>query len=217
MTVATINAIDTASNEEIEITIEDKALIAEEGWATVYRATLSPSGETVAIKQVIETTRYKVCLAVFEMGRLIEKHRELELMRLIPPHENIIRLRYCAIEPDPTEETARLLMLFIEYLPTTLNHLIQDHASGMEMSLVQVYSKQLLSALAHLACLNIVHRDILPRNILIDPVQQKLKLADFGCAKIVTPEIANHPTVGTWQYRALELLFGATHYGPEAG
>ena len=148
---------------------------------------------------------------------LIEKHRELELMRLIQPHESTIRLRYCAVEPDPTEETSRLLTLFMDYLPTNLHHLIQDHASGMETSLIQVYSKQLFSALAHLASLNIVHRDLHPRNILIDPVQQKLKLADFGCAKVVTPEVPNHPTVGTWQYRALELLFRATHYGPKAG
>jgi len=66
MTVATINATDTASNEEIEITVEAEALIAKDGWATVYRAKLSPSGETVAIKQVRETPRYKVCPAVFE-------------------------------------------------------------------------------------------------------------------------------------------------------
>jgi serine/threonine protein kinase len=138
-------------------------------------------------------------------------------MRLIPPHENIIRLRYCAVEPDPTEEASRQLTLFMDYLPTNLQHLIQDHTNGMDTSFIQIYSKHLFRGLAHLASLNIVHRDVLPRNILIDPVQQTLKLADFGCAKVVTPEIPNHPTVGTWQYRALELLFRATHYGPKAG
>ena len=64
MTVATIKATDAATNEEIEIIVEAKALIAIGGWATVYRAKLFPSGETVAIKQVRETMQYKACPAV---------------------------------------------------------------------------------------------------------------------------------------------------------
>ena len=87
----------------------------------------------------------------------------------------------------------------------------------MSISLVQIYARQLLAGLSHLASLNIVHRDLLPRNILIDPTQQILKIADFGCSKIVNPEIPNYPNVGAWQYRALELLFGATRYSTKAG
>jgi serine/threonine protein kinase len=105
----------------------------------------------------------------------------------------------------------------MDYLPTNLQFVIQEHTIGMPLTLVQIYAKQLLFGLSQLASLNIVHRDLLPRNILIDPSQQILKLTDFGCAKIVSPEIPNYPNVGTWQYRAVELLFGATQYGPKAG
>jgi hypothetical protein len=60
MAVSVIKATDTSTNEELDITIVDKVLIAKGGWATVYRATLVPSGETIAIKQVRETKQYEV-------------------------------------------------------------------------------------------------------------------------------------------------------------
>src|SRR5436190_17304327 len=109
----------------------------------------------------------------------------MEVLRAIIPHDNIIRLRYFAVEPDPDEEHARKLTLFMDYLPSNLQFVIQKHPTGMSISLVQTYAKQLLAGLSHVASLNIVHRDLLPRNILVDPTQQILKLADFGCAKIV--------------------------------
>lgn len=132
-------------------------------------------------------------------------------------HENVVRLHYYAVQANVADADTRLLSLFMDYVPSNLQSLIQEHATGMPLELIRIYSKQLLSALAHLASQNIVHRDLIPRNILIDQDQKTLKLADFGCAKIVIPETPNHPHVGVWQYRAVELLFGATYYSSQAG
>lgn len=141
----------------------------------------------------------------------------MEILRALPPHENIVQLRYYAAEQESEDKNDRLLTLFMDYLPSNLHHVIREHATGMPLSLVQVYSRQLLGGLQHLAKHSIVHRDLLPRNILIDPDTKSLKLADFGCAKVITSDSPNHPTVGTFQYRALELLFGATIYNGKAG
>jgi serine/threonine protein kinase len=141
----------------------------------------------------------------------------MEILRAMKPHENIVRLHYYAEQADVTDHDTRLLTLFMDYLPSNLHTLIQDHATGIPLELIRVYSKQLLSGLAHLASQNIVHRDLVPRNILIDPERKILKLADFGCAKVVNPELLNHPHVGVWQYRGVELLFGATRYSSQAG
>lgn len=138
-------------------------------------------------------------------------------MRSLPPNENIVRLLYFTVEADAAAESTRLLTLFMDYLPTNLYSLIQQHSTGMSISLIRIYVRQLLSGLSHLASQSVVHRDLLPRNILIDPSRQVLKLADFGCAKIVTAGASNYPKVGSWQYRAVELLFGATHYDSKAG
>src|SRR5277367_4628239 len=125
----------------------------------------------------------------------------MEILRAMKPHENIVRLHYYAVQADVTEHDTRLLTLFMDYLSSNLHTLIQDHTtSGIPLELIRVYSKQLLSGLAHLASQNIAHRDLIPRNILIDQDQKTLQLADFGCAKVVNPESPNHPHVGVWQY-----------------
>jgi hypothetical protein len=53
-------AINAVSGEEVQLTVEDKTAIAQGGWATVYRAKLAPSGAAIAIKEVKETSQYKV-------------------------------------------------------------------------------------------------------------------------------------------------------------
>lgn len=198
----------------MQITITEKELIAKGGWASVYRAKLIPDGHVVAIKEIKETKQYKV--KSFKSCNSLQ-HREMEILRVLPPHENIVQLQLFSAEPMAGDEDGRLLTLFMDYLPTTLQDLIQDHSTGLPLSLVQIYAGQLFSALAHLSSRNIVHRDLLPRNVLIDPIEQTLKLADFGCAKVITPDSTNHSRVGSWQYRAIELLFGATHYTTKAG
>jgi hypothetical protein len=70
MTVSVIRATNAASNEEIEIIIDEKVFIARGGWATVYRAVLLPSREIIAIKQVTETRKYKVHHHILGTGRL---------------------------------------------------------------------------------------------------------------------------------------------------
>jgi len=43
---------------------------------------------------------------------------------------------------------------------------------------------QLMTALKHIHKHNLIHRDIKPENIFIDPRTKKLKVGDFGLAKI---------------------------------
>jgi protein involved in polysaccharide export with SLBB domain len=55
-----VTAIEVASGDNVEITVVQKEKVAQGGWATVYRAEISPGKETIAIKQVKETKLYKV-------------------------------------------------------------------------------------------------------------------------------------------------------------
>ncbi|KAJ3189084.1 hypothetical protein HK101_008939 [Irineochytrium annulatum] len=72
--------------------------------------------------------------------------------------------------------------------------------------------RQIVSAVAYLASLGIVHRDIKDENILIDD-HFNVKLIDFGSATF-----ADHSDglfLGTLQYAAPEVFEGRRHRGPE--
>ncbi len=71
---------------------------------------------------------------------------------------------------------------------------------------------QLLSAVAHIHRLRIIHRDIKPQNILITPALD-LKLADFGLSRnFKFPFSPYTPEVVTLWYRAPELMLGREIY-----
>lgn len=108
----------------------------------------------------------------------------------------------------------RLLIIIMEYVEGgDLGKLISDEAPFSE-DMVQVMSKQLLSALGYLHANNITHRDVKPDNILInslDPLD--VKLTDFGLSKMVDTEQTFLRTFcGTLLYCAPEVYTEYTEY-----
>jgi serine/threonine protein kinase len=60
-----------------------------------------------------------------------------------------------------------------------------EEKGAMPQKNVLLLTLQLFEALSYLHSLNICHRDVKPRNLLIDPMQKLLKLCDFGSAKVM--------------------------------
>ena len=73
------------------------------------------------------------------------------------------------------------------------------------------YSLQLLRGLAFIHSQNIIHRDLKPSNLLISPTR-RLKIADFGLARLQDDVRPMSHQVATRWYRAPELLYGARKY-----
>ena len=70
-----------------------------------------------------------------------------------------------------------------------------------------------MRALNYIHRLNVMHRDIKPQNLLIDPSCHILKVCDFGSAKKISPEEETSVSYITSRYyRAPELMFGARKY-----
>ena len=76
----------------------------------------------------------------------------------------------------------------------------------------KVYLYQTIKALDYVHQKRICHRDLKPDNLLIDPERLKLKLIDFGCAKVLVRGQPNVSYICSRYYRAPELMFGATEY-----
>lgn len=76
--------------------------------------------------------------------------------------------------------------------------------------MIKIYAYQIIRALAYIHGMNVVHRDIKPDNILID--NMFLKLCDFGSAKRILFGEESISYICSRNYRAPELILGATHY-----
>lgn len=104
----------------------------------------------------------------------------------------------------------------MDYIPTNV-YRIQHGFKKLEQQvhplLVKLYSYQLMRALNYIHRLNVMHRDIKPQNLLIDPSCHILKVCDFGSAKKISPEEETSVSYITSRYyRAPELMFGARKY-----
>ena len=95
-------------------------------------------------------------------------------------------------------------------LQCDLRRLLKDiniSHSGLSLSAVQSYCKQLLRALVVLRGLEMVHADIKPDNVLVSADYRRVKLCDFG-SSFKADEVERTPTVGSRYYRAPEIMMG---------
>ncbi|CAM8979610.1 unnamed protein product [Rhodiola kirilowii] len=164
----------------------------------VYQAKCLETGETVAIKKVLQDIRYK--------------NRESELMRVMD-HPNVVSLRHCF---STTSKDELFLNLVMEYVPESMYCVLMHYTNArkpMPLIFVKLYTYQIFRGLAYMhAVPKVCHRDLKPQNILVDPLTHQVKICDFGSAKVLVPGEANISYICSRYYRAPELIFDATEY-----
>lgn len=135
-------------------------------------------------------------------------------------HPNIVGL-LDLIPPTDTEESIDAYLV-MESMQSDLGRLIEskNELSDAHISLI-VY--QLLLAIEHVHSSNIIHRDVTPRNVLIN-ADSSVKLCDFGLSRgfqegegegnIELDNLMTEYVVSRW-YRAPEVVLCPGTYGPE--
>lgn len=168
-------------------------------FGVVFQAKCLETGETVAIKKVLQDKRYK--------------NRELQIMRVLD-HPNVVRLKHWFF--STTNKNELYLNLVLEYVPETVYRVAKHHSrmnQHMPLIHVQLYTYQICRALAYIhGVIGVCHRDIKPQNLLVNSHTHQLKLCDFGSAKMLVPGEPNISYICSRYYRAPELIFGATEY-----
>ena len=179
-------------------------------YGCVAAANYTEHGES----RVSRVVAIKKCKNIFSSRTLAKRTlREMRLLRVLSNHPNIIKLMLVLLPRYTT--TFNSLYLVFEMMETDLASIIRS-TQLLTDDHVRYFSVQLLRACDFLHQNHIVHRDIKPRNILVNG-DCTLRLADFGLGRIHNPDddsctVPMTSYVTTRWYRAPEILVGWEHY-----
>jgi len=177
---------------------EVKEILGMGGMGVVYRAFDRELGELVAIK----TLRPEV-LAADDRTALERFKQEIRLARKIA-HRNVVR----TYDLGEANGMYFLTMEFVE--GTSLKQLIEGRGR-LPVPVTLTIGKQLCRALEVAHEQGVIHRDIKPQNIVVDP-SGFLKVMDFGIARLALRQgrglTEKGTSVGTPDYMSPEQLMG---------
>jgi tRNA A-37 threonylcarbamoyl transferase component Bud32 len=188
--------------------LEVLEIIGQGGMGAVYKARQSKLARLVALKIIRPETADDPAFA----ERFTREARTLARLS----HANIVAIHdfgeFSVAQPDSGQ--SRTLYFFImEFVDgANLRELMQSGELQPAQSLAIV--PQICDALQYAHDEGIIHRDIKPENILIDR-RGRVKIADFGLAKLArqSPEnftlTGTHQVMGTPRYMAPEQMSGS--------
>ena len=167
-------------------------------YGVVVSARDTETGEMVAIKKIEKAFEHPT----FTKRTL----RELKILRLMH-HENIIGIK--TIQLPRTREEMDEIYVVSELMETDLSSVIRS-PQPLEDEHCQFFIYQILRGLKYLHSANVLHRDLKPRNLLVN-ASCDLKICDFGLARADLPNLRVRAAsmtdyVATRWYRAPEVL-----------
>lgn len=174
-------------------------LISKKGEGTfseVLKAQCIKTGQYVAIKCMKNT---------FESIDQVNNLREIQALRRLSPHPNIITL----LEVLYDQPSGRLALVF-ELMDMNIYELIRGRRHYVAEERIKNYMYQLMKSMDHMHRNGIFHRDIKPENILI--MDDCLKLADFGSCRGIYSKQPYTEYISTRWYRAPECLLTDGYY-----
>jgi cell division cycle 2-like protein len=200
--------------------------VSEGTYGVVWKARDLATNDIVALKQIkfhaAATDNYSTSTAssIWKEGFPVTALREINVL-LALSHENIVSVKEMVVG-DGLDKVFMVMEFFECDLKTAL---CQASTGGpLAQSELKGILQQILSGVAHMHSHWYMHRDLKPSNILVKMSSSRsgqtetggrIALADFGLARrFHDPAIAMTLPVVTLWYRAPELLFGETKYGP---
>ncbi|KAI0930029.1 hypothetical protein AcV5_006838 [Taiwanofungus camphoratus] len=172
-------------------------------FATVMKAMNRDDGQWYAIK-VIQTS--KINRTDTQSTTMNKFAREISILEGLQ-HPNICQLKEVFFE----EWTINLVLEFVRG-GDLLDYIIKNN--GLREPEAQHLTYQICDALAYIHDKGIAHRDLKPENVLLtDDMPPRIKVADFGLAKVIDSQTRLRTMCGTPIYLAPEVLLQQNNEG----
>lgn len=148
--------------------------------------------------EVLEGPREYVAKIPLFRGANAKFRLEAEICRRLSPHPGVVE------QVDTLEDDDKVILIQ-EYLS---GQTLEDMPTGeLPPTLMESLILQLIEVVAHAHQHRIMHRDIKPGNIFVQP-DATLKLLDFGAAKILKDKDISATMVGSRPFMAPEQIMG---------
>ena len=173
-------------------------ILGRGSFGTVF-SSMAPTGEPVAVKQVRINPS--------------EDNREIKILEML--HSPFCVTLLDSFFSTSSDGQTSYINIVTEIMPESLGRMIRNaHMIKQPVSpfLTKLFIYQLFAGLVHIHSLGVAHRDIKTDNCLVDPRKGKLKIIDFGSAKILEPGDSHASYIASRIYRAPELLLDCTSY-----
>ncbi|AAS52124.1 ADR204Wp [Eremothecium gossypii ATCC 10895] len=143
-------------------------------------------------------------IKVLKPVKMKKIYRELKILTNLTGGPNIIGL--LDIVQDPGSKIPALIFEEVK------NVEFRTLYPAFTLSDTQHYFKQLLIALDYCHSMGIMHRDVKPQNVMIDPTERKLRLIDWGLAEFYHPGVDYNVRVASRYHKGPELLVNLNQY-----
>lgn len=167
--------------------------IGRGAYSNVFKCVKPTTGEKCVIKQLKPIGKTKI-------------KREVLVLQTLKDGPNIVTLLDVVRDPETKKKRA---LIFEHIDEATDSKTLFPTLTDME---VRYYVYELLKALDYAHSKGIMHRDIKPRNIIIDHENKQLRLIDWGLAEFYHPGKEYRVSVATRSFKGPELFVDLLDY-----
>ncbi|KAH7911507.1 kinase-like protein [Hygrophoropsis aurantiaca] len=200
--------------------------IGKGSFATVYKGYHEETHHQVAIKSVrrdiLTAKLFDNLQSEIEILKSLSHRHITKLIDIVRAERNIyLIMEYCAGGDLTNYIKKRGRVDGLEYSPSpgaALQYYPHSRSGGLDEIVVRSFLRQLARALKFLRHRNLIHRDIKPQNLLLNPASPEelakghplgvpiLKVADFGFARSLPNAMMAETLCGSPLYMAPEIL-----------